>query len=114
MQCTLDGFLQLTLSVHQRAEDLGERVMETHGNFAGGDGHLPEALGQMRAVAFEDSRAEGSPDQSLGDVGFGGIKGVQTGVALPLLEHELHLPAQPIGITNLLEGESARGRLVRR
>ena len=75
MQCTLDGFLQLTLSVHQRAEDLGERVMETHGNFAGGDGHLPEALGQMRAVAFEHSRAEGSPDQSLGDVGFGGIKG---------------------------------------
>ena len=30
---------------------------------------------------------------------------MQTGVALPLLEHELHLPAQPIGITNLLEGE---------
>ena len=56
MQCTLDGFLQLTLSVHQGAEDLGEQVMETHGNFAGGDGHLPEALGQMRAVAFEDSR----------------------------------------------------------
>ena len=60
MQCALDGFLQLTLSVHQGAEDLGEQVMETHGNFAGGDGHLPEALGQMRAVAFEDSRAEGS------------------------------------------------------
>jgi hypothetical protein len=90
VQSTLDGFLPLTLGVHQRAEDIGEHVMETHGDFASGNGHLPEALGQMRAVPFEDSRTERGPDQSLGDVGLGGIEGVQTRIALPLFEHQLH------------------------
>ena len=33
------------------------------------------------------------------------IEGVQTRIALPLFEQQLHLPAQPIGITNLLKGE---------
>ena len=66
---------------------------------------MPEALGQMCTVPFEDSRTERGPDQSLGDVGFRGIEGVQTRIALPLFEHQLHLPAQPIRITNLLEGE---------
>src|SRR5947199_6013617 len=68
-------------------------------------GTLPEALGQMCAVPFEDSCTERGPDQSFGDVGLGGIEGVQTRIALPLFEHQLYLPAQPIRITNLLEGE---------
>ncbi len=91
--------------MQQRAEDLGERMMKAHGDFAGGDGRLPEALGHMGAITFEQGGAQGRPEQSLGDVGLRGFEGVEIGVTLPLFEHEFHLPAQSIGIADLFGGK---------
>ena len=105
MQRTLDRAVELTWTMQDRTEDIGEHMMEAHRDFARRDGHPAQTLGEMRTVAFKEGSAEGCPDESFGDVFFGGIEGVQIGVALPLLEHELNLPAQPIGGTDLFEGK---------
>lgn len=42
----------MTLSVHQRAEDIGEDVVQAQGDFTGRDGYVPEALGQISTVGW--------------------------------------------------------------
>jgi len=59
MQGALDGSMQMMLTMEHRTEDIGKHMAHTHGDFAGGDGNAPQALGQMRAVVFDPSSTVG-------------------------------------------------------
>jgi hypothetical protein len=103
MQRTLERAVELTWTMQDRTEEISEYMMEAHRDFARRDGHPAQTLGEMCTVAFKEGSAKRGPDEPFGDVFFGGIEGMQIGVALPLLEHELDLPAQPIGGADLVE-----------
>lgn len=60
-------------------------------------------------VALEGGGGQRDPDQPVGDVLVGGVEGAQAGVGLPLLEHQLHLPAQPTGLAEPVRRRRARG-----
>lgn len=103
--------MQMMLTMEHRTEDIGKHMAHTHGDFAGGDGNAPQALGQMRAVAFENCSAKRAPEESFGDIGVGGVEGMEVGVRLPFFEQEFHLPTQPIGVTDLRQGELLAGQV---
>ena len=50
----------------------------------------------MGEETLQDGRAQTGPDESLSDVGIGGIEGVQVGVGFPFLEAYLNLPAKTV------------------
>jgi len=91
--------------MQQRLEYIGEHMMNAHRGPARGDGDTRDALSHVRAIAFQRGRAQRRPDEPFGDGGIAGRKGTQVGVRLPLLEQQLDLPAQPIGIGDLLGAE---------
>ena len=62
--------------------------------------HARGALGGMGQIALEGGRSEGRPHQPLGQIGIGGVEGMEVGVGFPLFKEQLHLPTQPIDLAH--------------
>lgn len=90
----------LAWAMYQGVENRRQEVPGAHGDFSGGDGHMQQALGQVRTVALENGGTQRRPYQALnvGDSGLLGVERMHIGIGFPLFEQQLHLPAQRIPV----------------
>ena len=76
---------------------------------AGGDlATFGDELRPMRQRALEECGAKGCPDKSLDDGWVFGLKGMEVGVRLPILEQQFDLPSKTIELSNAVGRERAR------
>lgn len=82
-------------------KDITQDVMGAHRDLARGDLHTLEELSRVSEQTLEQRRPDRGPDESFGDAGIAGVEGMEVRVGFPLLEQQLYLPAQPIGLSDL-------------
>src|SRR2546426_4152248 len=94
--------------VEHRAEEIVQDVRPAHGDDASGDGDsLSRPLTRVGERSLQRRGAQARPDETFHQGRLGAGEGVQVGVGLPLLEHQLDLPAQAVHLGDLARRQHA-------